>query len=314
MSTMLKYPGEAGLLRMRRVYNKFVEVYKPSYKVIHVAGTSGKGSTTLIIAQILEALGLRVGVFINPYLYNELEYLQINGAPIGKRLNNKLKREVESFVCDLEIPEIGKITYFERLTTRAVLCFAKEAVDVAVIETAIGGLYDATNVVDSNVSVIGPISIDHARLLGTNRSEIAAHKAGIIKASNSKVVVGRQQEDAQEVIMRTAKKLSVRTSLLGKDFEVVDVKINETSTLFSYRGYLEEEGLQISNIALSLIGNHQADNAGVAITAARTLLGSDYDMLKFSKGVKKALKKVKNPGRFEIRRHKKNDRNIRRGT
>jgi dihydrofolate synthase/folylpolyglutamate synthase len=299
------YPGEAGLLRMRRLYQRLVEVYKPRYQIIHVAGTSGKGSTTIMTAKILKALGLKVGIFINPYLYDEHEYMQVNNVPIGLRMNIRLKKEVEELAKDVQVPEIGTITFFEKLTARALIYFVKKNVDIAVIETAMGGSFDATNVVESDVAVIGPISVDHARILGKDRAHVAVHKAGIIKASNKKVVVGRQHEDAQQVIEAAAKKQRANTSSLGKDFEVSGVVIGEKGTAFSYRGFAAENNARIENIALSLIGAHQADNAAVSITAARALLGPAYDFEKFAKGVKKALKKVKNPGRFDIRHHKK---------
>ncbi len=304
MSTIRMYPGEAGFLRMKRLYRQYKEEYKPRFKIIHIAGTSGKGSTVLMTAKILQALGLKVGVFVTPYLYEISENIQIDGGFIKSRANARAMKAVEKLVGGIEVPEIGEVTYFEKLTMRALVYFAEENVDVAVIETAMGGLYDATNVVESDVSVITPISIDHARLLGNNRHEVAAHKAGIIKKSNKKVVVGRQFEDAQTVIREAAAKNNVQTSFLGRDFEVDNVAIHEQGTAFSYRGYGEEGNARIENVRVSLIGAHQADNAAVAITAARALLGHSYSYDKFLKAVKKALKKVQNPGRFDIVRHK----------
>ncbi len=300
----LMYPGESGFLRMKRLYRKFLEEYKPKFKVIHVAGTSGKGSTALITAKILQALGLKVGVFVTPYLYEISENIQVNDMFIKPRANARAVKAVEKLASAIEVPEIGEISYFEKLTARALVHFALEDVDVAVIETAMGGLYDATNVVESDVSVITPISIDHARLLGNNRGEVAVHKAGIIKKSNKKVVVGRQFEDVQSVIQATAAKQGVPTTILGRDFEVDNVVVSEKGTDFSYRGYGTEGNTRMEDLYVSLIGAHQADNAAVAITAARALLGPSYQAEKFEKAVRKALKKVQNPGRFDIIRHK----------
>jgi len=300
----LMYPGETGLLRMKRLYQKFHEEYKPKFKVIHIAGTSGKGTTALITAKILQALGLKVGVFVTPYLYEISENIQVNDMFIKPRANARAVKAVEKLASAIEVPEIGEISYFEKLTARALVHFALEDVDIAVIETAMGGLYDATNVVDSDVSVITPISIDHARLLGNNRGEVAVHKAGIIKKSNKKVVVGRQFEDVQSVIQATAAKQGVPTTILGRDFEVDNVVVSEKGTDFSYRGYGAEGNARMEDLYVSLIGAHQADNAAVAITAARALLGPSYQAEKFVKAVRKALKKVQNPGRFDIIRHK----------
>lgn len=308
MSSTIMYPGEAGFLRMRRLYLRIKEEFGLPYKVIHVAGTSGKGSTSIMSAKILESLGLKVGIFVTPYLYNSRETIQINGVPIKQRAHLRVRNMVEEIVCDIDVPEIGGCTFFEKLTARALLHFGLEKVDVAVIETAMGGQYDATNVVESDVSVIVPVSIDHARLLGKDRASIAVHKAGIIKESNKKVVVGRQFDDVKSIIENAAKKLKVHTSYLGRDFEVDTIDISEKGTTFSYRGYAGEGNIRLEDVNIALIGAHQADNAAVAITAARELLGPAYPIEKFSKGVKKALKKVKNPGRFSILRH--NDKTI----
>jgi dihydrofolate synthase/folylpolyglutamate synthase len=298
------YPGEIGFLRMRRLYARFKEIYNPKFNIIHVAGTSGKGSTTVMAAKILESLGLRVGIFVTPYLYNPNESIQVNGKPIKPRADMRARRLVEKLVHDVQVSEMGAYTFFEKLTARALVYFVGEAVDVIVVETAMGGLYDATNVVESDVSVIGPISVDHARLLGKDRASVAVHKAGIIKVGNKKVVVGRQFDDAVRVIAQTAKKAHVVASYLGKDFEVNNVEISEKGTIFTYRGYAGEGNMRLEDVRVALIGAHQADNAAVAITAARALLGPAYSIEKFSKGVKKALKKVKNPGRFSVMRHK----------
>jgi dihydrofolate synthase/folylpolyglutamate synthase len=228
----------------------------------------------------------------------------VNGKPIKPRADMRARRLVEKLVHDVQVSEMGAYTFFEKLTARALVYFVGEAVDVIVVETAMGGLYDATNVVESDVSVIGPISVDHARLLGKDRASVAVHKAGIIKVGNKKVVVGRQFDDAVRVIAQTAKKAHVVASYLGKDFEVNNVEISEKGTIFTYRGYAGEGNMRLEDVRVALIGAHQADNAAVAITAARALLGPAYSIEKFSKGVKKALKKVKNPGRFSVMRHK----------
>lgn len=298
------YPGEIGFLRMRRLYEQFKAEYKPTYKVLHVAGTSGKGSTAIMIAEILKALGLRVGIFVTPYLYEASESIQVNGTHILPRADARARKIVERLVASVEVPEIGLYTSFEKLTARALVHFVLENVDVIVVETAMGGLYDATNVVESEVSVIVPISIDHARLLGNNRVDVAKHKAGIIKTSNKKVIVGRQFDDVVRVIADAARKTHVLPSYLGKDFEVNNVEVSEKGTIFSYRGYAIEDNMRLEDLYIALIGAHQADNAAVAITAARALLGPAYPLNKFERGVRKALKKVKNPGRFSILRQK----------
>lgn len=301
--TSIAYPGELGYLRMRRLYSEFKKEYKPTYRVIHVAGTSGKGSVTIITAKILQALGLRAGIFVTPYVSDPRESIQIDDMPIGKRDDVRIKKEVELFVKEIEVAELGKVTGFEKLVLRALLYFVHKKADVVVLEAGTGGLYDATNVVESDVSVIVPVSVDHGRILGNSPAQIAVHKAGIIKSTNKKAVLGRQMQEVNEVIIHAAKKQKVQTSILGTDYEVHEVVISEKGTDFAYRGYAVEGNTRLQKLHVSLIGAHQADNAATAITAARALLGPDYSYEKFVRGVKKALKKVKNPARFSIMCH-----------
>lgn len=303
MGSSQMYPGEVGILRMRRLYAQLKKSSNFCFKVIHVAGTSGKGSTTLIASLILQKLGYKVGVFITPYLHLPEECIQINGQFSQKRLLAKAKKIVEKAVIEIETPEMGEVSYFERLTATALVYFTLQKVDVVIFETAMGGLFDATNVVESDVAIVTPVSFDHTRLLGNNIADIAHHKAGIIKKSNRAVVVSRQVPRVLDIIENTAHSLGVASIVLGRDFEVDTVQMSEEGTVFSYRSYGAAGGVRLQDMRLSLIGAHQADNAAVALTAVRALLGTGSGKAAFEKAARAALKRVKNPGRFDIERH-----------
>ncbi|MFM8869984.1 MAG: bifunctional folylpolyglutamate synthase/dihydrofolate synthase, partial [Actinomycetota bacterium] len=164
-----------------------------SFKVIHVTGTNGKGSTTAIISRLLIAHGLRVGTYSSPHLESVRERIQIDGEAISEH-------DFAGFVADIARvePIIGqRPSYFEILTAGAFVHFANEAIDVAVIEVGMLGRWDATNVVSPEVSVITNIALDHTEFAGPALADIAREKAGIIKAEGTAVVGETQPELVQ---------------------------------------------------------------------------------------------------------------------
>lgn len=301
------YPGENGFLRMRRLAKALEEVYGPlSFKVVHVAGTSGKGSTATITARLLEGAGYKVGLFLTPYFVVPEDQIQVNGRMISSRENAKLNDIVKKLAASSVVPEFGLYSNFEKLVARALVYFIKQKVDVVVLETGMGGLYDATNAIESELAVITPISFDHERLLGPAIKDIARHKAGIIKTGNHAVVIGRQQKIVADLLREASHAKGIRSLSLGKAFIVGNIHVGESGTTFDYHT-CDMPGIgsmHILQLHIPLIGVHQADNAALAITAALQFKTTSTHRKAILKNLFPCLLTIHNPGRFEILNHK----------
>lgn len=255
-------------------------------KFIHFAGSNGKGSTLNATREILMTHGLQVGAFTSPHLERANERVMINKAQISDEqfLNyaNIVSKVIEE---KLE----GKYpTFFEIMMLIAFQHFANEKVDIALIETGIGGRIDSTNVITPEVSVITTISLEHTEILGDTYEKIAFEKAGIIK-KNIPVVIGVKNEEALEVIKKQAIIMESDTYFLGKDFKIKDIKKGNPQQ-FDY--YFNSNA--IHDIPLSMAGEHQIENAASAITAA--LL---FDSSITEESIRTALLNAKWEGRFE---------------
>ncbi|AYC29763.1 bifunctional folylpolyglutamate synthase/dihydrofolate synthase [Paenisporosarcina cavernae] len=240
-------------------------------KVIHVAGTNGKGSTVKMIQQLLLAHGKRVGAFFSPSFVDVHDQIQVG-------LNDVTEKELNEAFEEISRTNLsGKLTDFELLTCVAFLTFRHANIEVAVIETGMGGLEDSTNVVTPLVSVITSIAKDHERFLGTTLSEIATHKAGIIK-SNRPVICGPLQKDAMKVVRDYARENQSDLFVFGNEVP-------------PYHG------------ALSLNGKHQRQNAALALFAVQ-LLSTSLGFSFQQEVAEQVLATIHMPLRFE----KVNDR------
>lgn len=234
---------------------------------IHVGGTNGKGSTAALIAAYGRQTGQRTGLFTSPHLVDFTERITVDGRMISEaeviRLTGRFRRVADD--------EGIQPTFFEITTAIAFETFRLEGVDRAVVEVGLGGRLDSTNVLRPRVSVITNVSRDHEAFLGDSIEEIAAEKAGIIKPGVP-VVTGVRGR-ALEIIEETAKRQGAPLYVLGRDFEVGDITPNDHGTEFSYRG----PGLALKELRTSLLGRHQAENAGIALAAleAAGQLGSE---------------------------------------
>jgi len=223
-----------------------------AYPVIQVAGTNGKSSTARIIESLLRAFGLRTGLFTSPHLTDIRERIGIDGRPIS----------VERFVdvYDDIAPYLGivddrfldtPLSYFEVLTAMGYAAFADAPVGVAVVETGMGGTWDATNVADGVVAVITPIDIDHTDYLGTAVATIAAEKAGIIKPGCA-AVIAEQERDALDVLVAAARQMEARTALEGLHFGVAERLVALGGQMLTLRGL----GGEYAEVFLPLFGEH----------------------------------------------------------
>jgi dihydrofolate synthase/folylpolyglutamate synthase len=222
---------------------------------IHVAGTNGKGSVSVLLAEILRHSGLRTGLYTSPHLHCFTERIRIDGEPLAR---NEIALYAESIrLAAGDLP----VTFFEATTAIALLAFQEHQVDIAVIETGLGGRLDATNTIDPLLCLITPISMDHSEHLGENLAAIAAEKAGIIKPGIP-VVVGKQSQAALEVILSAADGQAAAVCLAGRDFSWQGGHDNLSVTVGDSR---------LDGLACILAGEHQLDNLAQAVAGAMQL-------------------------------------------
>ncbi len=247
-----------------------------NYPSIHVAGTNGKGSTSAIIASILQEYGYKVGLYTSPHLIRFNERIRVNGTPINDAAiiafmesNQKAIEEIDS-------------TFFEATTAMAFHYFSKEKVDVAVVETGLGGRLDSTNVIHPEVTVITPVDMDHSHLLGPTIEDIAREKAGIIK-KQTPLVLAKQTKSVHKIISDRARELYADVIIPDKP---VNIQTNKNGTTFSWMG---------ERYSIPLLGCYQAENATIAMEASKRFdHGISYDIFR------KGLKRISWPGRLQV--------------
>jgi dihydrofolate synthase/folylpolyglutamate synthase len=276
------------------------------YKVIHVAGTKGKGSTSAMMASALKASGYRVGFYTSPHLSDYCERIQINGISISHELFTALVEEIKPFVAQVE-----KLTTFEISTALGFWYFAREDVDVAVVEVGLGGRLDATNVVWPLVSVITSLSLDHMDVLGDTLAKIAAEKAGIIKQGRP-LVLSPQREEARLVVTRMAEERQAPLTLVGHDYLYApwSHSLSGQSMLVWPAAdqplvdeYIESggrENWEPLRLSLPLLGHHQVENAATAYSALQVARAEG--LLIPDSAIQKGFSEVFWPGRFEVLR------------
>ncbi len=257
------------------------------YPSIHVTGTNGKGTTTTITSALLQATGLRVGTFTSPDLHAINERIAVNGEPIDdESFINVLER-----LSDVESVTGVALTRFELLTVGALLHFSDEGVDVAVIEVGMGGTWDSTNVIDSDVAVLTNVDLDHTAVLGPTVGAIASDKVGIFR-HDGVAVVGTANAIVVEIAQQRAKEIEATLWLLGDEFALEDNELALGGRAITVRTpYARYE-----EVLLDLHGIHQGVNAATAIVAAEAFLGRALG----EEVVESTLARVKMPGRMEV--------------
>ena len=237
------------------------------FLTFHVAGTKGKGSVCAMLASILRQANYRVGVFSSPHLYSPLERFAVDGTPCNADEFAEFMLAIRDRIGNREADR--RFTYFELTTLFAFEYFVKKQVDIAVLEVGLGGRLDATNVCSPTVSVITNISLDHTEQLGPTLQAIAGEKAGIIKP-DVPVVAGPQSSEAEEVLQRAAETIGSACFLLDKEFSIVP---ESDSTKFRFVPSFSPKTpfREIGNLALKLRGEHQRNNAALAIAAVQLL-------------------------------------------
>lgn len=264
-------------------------------KTIHIAGTNGKGSTEAYLRSLLEEAGLTVGTFTSPYIETFNERIAINGKSIPDNDLIQLVKKYQPLIKQLDQFEaVAGITEFETLTAMAFDYFLMKKVDVAIIEVGLGGLLDSTNVAVPMLTGITTIGLDHTEILGDTIEEIAAQKAGIIK-QGVPVVTGNIAPEAFTVIQQTAKAKNAPLYVYGENYKINYLHPDEMwGEVFEF---FNEIG-KIPQLTTPLLGQHQAENAGVAIELY--FVYCQLEKLPFrEKDVLKGLKKSRWPGRME---------------
>ncbi|WP_084626974.1 bifunctional folylpolyglutamate synthase/dihydrofolate synthase [Pseudoclavibacter soli] len=269
-----------------------------SYGVIHITGTNGKSSTARIAASILQAAGLRVGIFTSPHLVRFNERIVIDGQPISDERLIETWRDIAPYVemVDAQLSDEGRapLTFFEALTVLAFAAFADAPVDVITLEVGVGGEWDSTNVADGDVAVFAPIDLDHTKVLGDTVAEIAHTKAGIIKPG-AFAVTARQPVDALAQLREKADFLGVRLAIAGTDFEVTDDRPAVGGQVVTVRGLAGT----YPDLALPLYGDHQAENLALAVAAVEAFLGGGETPLS-QVVVEAGVARASSPGRLQI--------------
>lgn len=255
-----------------------------SYPVVHVTGTNGKGSTSRMITALFMAHGLQVGTYLSPHLHSVNERIQVDLEPISDR-------DLADELSTLKMLEVhsGKIlSWFEIVTAAAFSHFDTVGLDVAVVEVGMGGIWDATNVVDGEVAVVTNVSLDHVEVLGPELTDIAKEKAGIIKPS-SRVVLGVDSDLLLQVFLERP---NDGTVILGRDLLVR----SNTQAIGGRVLSIKTKRATYTDVFLPLFGPHQGENAAIAISAVEEFFDRSLDL----DVVRAAFERVSSPGRMEV--------------
>lgn len=248
-----------------------------SFKSIHIAGTNGKGSTSAILASILRGAGYKVGLYTSPHLLRFNERARVNGVPIS---DDKIVEFVSNYKSAIEKIES---TFFEATTALAFNYFKEQKVDVAIVETGLGGRLDSTNVLNPKVTTITSITADHTEILGKNLSKIAFEKGGIIK-NGIPLVLSAQTEEVEGILFEIAENKNTDVIYCADD-QLDIIEITEKDTVFLWKN---------KKYKTSLIGEHQAKNAVIAIEAVQLFDNKiEYTI------IKNGLANVNWPGRMQ---------------
>jgi dihydrofolate synthase/folylpolyglutamate synthase len=263
-----------------------------AYRSVHLTGTNGKTSTSRMIDGLVRAAGLRTGRFTSPHLESMTERISVDGQPLAEQDFVRAWLDVAPYVEIVDRQGPHPLSFFETSVAMAFAAFADAPVDVAIVEVGMGGSWDATNVLDAEVAVVTPISVDHARYLGDSPVAIAEEKAGIIKPG-SVAVVAHQDDEVMEVLARRAREVGATMLVEGVHFGVVQSVPAVGGQLMT----LQVDERSFDEVFLPLYGGHQAQNAVLALAAVHALLGEGALT---GQVVGEAFAEATSPGRLEV--------------
>ena len=290
-----KFPADHGLKRASYLL-ELLDNPQEKFRTVHVAGTSGKGTTALTISLLLISHGKNTGLHLSPHLEDVRERMMLNNSFISdeKFLTylGPVLNAAEKCTKNFDAP-----SYFEVLTSLAFYVFAGEKVDIAVVETGMGGTFDATNTIkrQDKVCVITRIGKDHTNILGKTLKEIASQKAGIIQERNRAIVLSASA--TKSVFLKRACEKKADITFLTKD-NVQNIQPQSTGSTFDFR----TKNISLKELSLSLLGRHQVENASLALLTTEEILKLE------EKKVRKALNNIRFKGRMDVL--KKNNKTI----
>jgi dihydrofolate synthase/folylpolyglutamate synthase len=287
-----------GALKLKRVLWLFAQLKIPHQKLrlVHIAGTKGKGSTAWFCASLLRASGYKVGLYTSPHFFDFRERVKVNQKMISKKELIKIAARFRKKLASLKIPKkLGQVSFFEIYTALAFRYFLDQKVDFAVLETGLGGRLDATNIAKSSLPIITHIGYDHTQILGSSLSRIAQAKAGIIK-NQAKVITQNQQPEVLSIIKKTCLVKKAKLFVSGKDFKVTNLKLKPNYTVFDFTWGKNK----LTDLKLLALGKHQTENAACALAACYLLPKIKLN----NKIARQALKNSKLWGRFEVLKKK----------
>lgn len=258
------YPEAFNLARMRSLAKELGNPQN-AYDSILIAGSKGKGSTAAFLSSILRMEDVKVGLYTSPHLLSVRERIQINGLPIGEgrfvEAALELRRITDSAEWRRDPP-----TYFELLTAMALQYFKKNKVRWAVLEIGLGGLYDSTNIVPARAAALTPISLEHTDILGKTLSKIAVQKCGIVKGREV-VVSAPQVREVEKIVQETCREREADLRIVGRDTQIQERSHDERSQAFDLRTPYGA----FYDLRTSMLGEHQIENAAVAVTLVKGL-------------------------------------------
>jgi dihydrofolate synthase/folylpolyglutamate synthase len=265
-----------------------------AYPSIHLTGTNGKTSTARMIDGLLRAHGLHTGRYTSPHLETVRERISLDGEPVSEEQFVRIYSEIAPVADLLEESFPEPLTYFDMTTALAFATFADAPVDIAVVEVGLGGAEDATNVIEAGVCVITPIGLDHTEWLGETIEEIAWAKSGIIHAGAT-VITARQEDEALRPLTERCLEIGATLAREGSEFGIVSRTIAVGGQVLSLQGL----GGTYSDIFLPLHGEHQAQNAVLALAAVEAFLGAGTAKQLDPDVVREGFADVSSPGRLE---------------
>jgi len=290
----LRYPYDGWHMNLERVMGLLDELGNPEkkIKIIHIAGSKGKGSTAIILESVLRTAGYKTGLFTSPHLMDFRERIRLNGELVPKKMvADIIEKIIPAAEKVHENPKLGPLTYFEILTAIGFSAFHKHGADITILETGLGGRYDATNVCDPLVSVLTPVSLDHTDILGETITEIAGEKSMIIKEGRP-AVIAPQTDEAAKVFADRCKQAGSEEIHSEKQYSWKMESETVDELVFSLKGKRD-----LQNISTPLVGEHQMINAASAVTALDTISEMGFEIS--DDHVRNGLKTVVWPARFE---------------
>ena len=267
-----------------------------TFRSIHLAGTNGKTSTSRMIDSLLRSFGIRTGRYTSPHLEDIRERITIDGDLITPEYFIYTYDDIKPYIDLVDANSEHPLSYFEVLTAMAYAAFADAPIDVGVIECGVGGAWDATNLINSDVAVMTPIGLDHQEYLGNTIAEIAHTKAGIFREGKPSVLAHQTREAAEVLIRESAKSESIPLRE-GLDFALLRRDVAVGGQLLSIQGL----GGTYDDIFLPLYGRHQASNATLALVAVEAFLGGGAERLDVD-AIRDGFAQASSPGRLEVMR------------